>query len=239
MIRGCTDLIYPPSCILCHQRITPDAQPCQICLPCQALFAPNYPPFCRCCSRHLSDPSIPYCRACQHRVFDFDAAWAACDYNTVMRRAIHLFKYGQKTALRHYFTELSRSFLQTCDIDLTGYDMLCPIPLSAVRMRERSFNQSALLAKALSRLLKIPFTDRILVRTRNTKNQARLSPKDRWTNIQRAFKIRNSSHIKGRNILIIDDLFTTGATASEAARVLKKAGAGHVAVLTLAIAEFI
>jgi len=238
IIRGVTDLIYPPSCILCSADLSLDDCPFQICLPCQVLFAPNHPPFCRRCSRHLENPSVPYCRACQRRPFHFDLAWAACEYNGVMKHAIHLFKYGQKTALRRHFAGLIMSFLRAYRIDLSGYDRLCPVPLSPTRMRERTFNQAALLARELAPFLGVPLDEKLLQRRRNTKNQAKLSPKDRWTNIRGAFTIRNSSALNGQNILILDDLLTTGATASEAALALKQAGANRVGVLTLSIAEF-
>ncbi|HBR14915.1 MAG TPA: hypothetical protein DD723_05140 [Candidatus Omnitrophica bacterium] len=126
------------------------------------------------------------------------------------------------------------SFIQEYHFDIEHFDMVVPIPLSATRLRERGYNQAWLLAKGVTSAYPIALDSRLLIRVRHTPNQAQLHEKERWTNIQGAFKIKNSKRVAGKNILIVDDLLTTGATASEAARVLKEAGAKRVGVLTLA-----
>lgn len=153
-----------------------------------------------------------------------------------MRRLIHLFKYGNKTGLRHHFCELILSFLDTYRIELTDIDFIVPVPLYATRFRERGFNQAQILAQMLSLKLSIPLSLKHVKRVHHTENQAKLSQKERWTNIQGAFKIKYSRDLYNKNILIIDDLYTTGATSSEMARLLKDAGGKKIIVLTLAIA---
>ena len=113
--------------------------------------------------------------------------------------------------------------------------MMIPVPLHPTRLRERGYNQSCLLADGISSAFGIPIVLNKLTRIRNTEPQAMLEAKNRFTNIHGAFTIKNSQGITRKNILIIDDLLTTGATASEAARILKTAGAKRVGVLTLAI----
>jgi len=154
-----------------------------------------------------------------------------------MRRLIHLFKYGQKTALQYWGSEIIYSFINANNIDLSEFDLIVPIPLHSTRLRERGYNQAQLLSQSLSIQFAIPQSSNNLSRIRNTKNQARLSAKERWTNIHGAFKIKDSLEYFRRSILLVDDILTTGATASEAARLLKKAGANKVAVLALAITE--
>ena len=119
---------------------------------------------------------------------------------------------------------------------MTAFDYIIPVPLHPTRLRERGFNQSELLGQMLAEKYPLALSTDIVKRTRYTTNQARLTKKERWTNTFRAFKIKQPSHVINKNILIVDDLYTTGATSSEIARILKEAGAGRVSLLALAIA---
>jgi competence protein ComFC len=127
------------------------------------------------------------------------------------------------------------SFIDTYHFDIGQFDAIAPIPLFPSRFRERGYNQSQLLSQEIVQKYRINLSTTNLIRTRNTEHQTLLCEKERWTNIDGAFRIRNPSEFRGKNILIIDDLLTTGATASEAARTLKDAGAKTVGILTLAI----
>jgi len=147
-----------------------------------------------------------------------------------------MFKYNQKVFLRHYFAKLMIAFIKKYYLDIHQFQMIIPIPLAATRLRERGYNQSQLLATILSKHYNITLSFNNLIKIYDTKPQALLSQKERWTNIHKAFKIKNSNKIKNKNILIIDDLLTTGATTSQAAGLLKESGANIVGVLTLAIA---
>lgn len=153
-----------------------------------------------------------------------------------MQRLLHIFKYGHKTSLRHFFADQILSFLRDYQISLEHCDLIVPIPLHPTRMRERGYNQSFLIAEIISDELRIPLECRNLLRVRHTPNQARLSQKERWTNIEAAFKIKRHNNFRHKNILLVDDLYTTGATVSQAAKALKEAGATQVHVLTIAIA---
>lgn len=127
--------------------------------------------------------------------------------------------------------------IDTYHFDIKQFDHIIPIPLHPSRLRERGFNQSQLLAAEISRQYKISLSFKNLIRARATEHQTLLSEKERWTNIYGAFRIKNPAKLAGKNILIIDDLLTTGATASEAALTLKSAGAKTVGILTLAITK--
>lgn len=243
MIKDCfcgiIDLIYPDVCILCKKPTPPSCKQEQLCPSCKNMIRKNIPPFCAKCSRPLSapsDPHNPFCKTCQRRSLYFDQAWGTCIYDDTMRRLIHLFKYGNKTALRHLFLELMLSFLDTCNIKLNDTDFIIPVPLHTTRFRERGFNQAQTLARMLSDKFNIPLSLKYIKRARHTPNQAKLSQKERWTNIQGAFKIKYSRDICSKNILIIDDLYTTGSTASEISRLLRDAGAKKISILSLAIA---
>lgn len=138
--------------------------------------------------------------------------------------------------MRRDFTRWILDFARDYKIDLLTYDFLVPVPLHPARMRERGYNQSQLIAATLAESLPLTVNTQ-LKRSRHTPYQARCSQNQRWTNISGAFRIKHPEQFKKSSILIIDDLMTTGATVSEAARTLKEAGAYRVDALTLAAAE--
>jgi len=238
LFEGFCDLVYPNHCLICKKHMPSGHKTTPLCATCMDTLQQNIPPFCIKCSRHIEDdPEKQLCTECRITEPHFDSAWGTHFYNDTMKKLIHLFKYGNKTNLCHLFLNIESSFLSTYNIDLGKYNSIVAIPLHSTRKRERSYNQAQLLAEVISVKFGIPESRNNLVRTRNTKNQAALSQKERWTNIQGAFKIKYPSQFFERSVLIIDDLMTTGATVSEAARILKKAGAQRTDVLTLAIAK--
>jgi ComF family protein len=147
--------------------------------------------------------------------------------------AIHLLKYRKKTSLSRPLSTLAReTFFQFWDMD--GIDVLVSVPLHVKRLRERGFNQAHLLIRRWAKQEEILFDGLTLFRSRWTEPQTTLSRTERQKNIKGAFSIRHPEKIKGRKILLVDDVYTTGATVNECARVLLKAGAKFVDVLTLA-----
>jgi ComF family protein len=166
---------------------------------------------------------------------DFDRSWGAVLYTEPMRHLLHAFKYQKKTVLRHLFADLMISFIEQHQIPIKNFDCLIPIPIHPVKRREREFNQTELLCRLLEKKFDVPVCTKILTRPKNTAPQAFLEEKERWTNVQGTFRIRNPLEFKNKSVLLIDDLMTTGATACEAAKACKQAGAAKVSVLTLAI----
>ncbi len=232
---GLLDLVYPRLCLLCREHRTDAGTTDPLCPECHLSLPVNRPPFCRKCSRPLTTSDEIFCDHCRQTDLAFDQVWAAAIYDENMRRLIHLFKYGGKTALRHTFAGLILDFTRRYRIPAGQFDGIMPAPLHNARLRERGYNQSCMLGEILAHELGLPLDDANLARTRNTRNQARLSPKERWTNVEGAFKITKPESVRGKRILIIDDLLTTGATLSGIAAVLKRAGAVNVSALTLAV----
>lgn len=235
-MNGFIDLIYPASCILCKMPLTAIEKIARLCFVCQAQLARNRPPFCRKCSRPPENPQHHFCLTCQNLPLNFDHAWGVFLFNEPMQRLLHLYKYGRKTGLRHFFADQMLAFIREYHLNLNENDLIVPIPLHPSRLRNRGFNQSLLLADLLSQELNLPVSAKNLQRVKPTPNQARLSQKERWTNIEDAFKINHSNEFREKRILLIDDLYTTGATVSEAAKTLRAAGAKTVTILTIAIA---
>lgn len=125
-------------------------------------------------------------------------------------------------------------FINRYQLDIHQFDALLCVPLSTTRQRERGFNQAQLLAEIISHHFNIALITKSAKKISATANQAQLSLKNRFTNLNGAFRITSQREIFGKNILIIDDVLTTAATASELAKTLKCAGAKRVGVLTLA-----
>ena len=234
-LTGLYDLVYPPHCPICRKHLTFPVSDEIICPDCRDALIRNTPPFCPKCSRHLGNSALPRCLQCRNEPYQFDFAWAACLYKDPLRDLIIQFKYYQKTRFRKPFTRCVTEFVQTYNLDIQQFDCIIPVPLHPVRFRERGYNQALLLAERIATAHQIPLSAGNLVRKRNTKQQTLLSEKERWTNMRGAFRINQPAGFFRKNILIIDDLLTTGATVSEVAGELKRAGAGTVGVLTLAI----
>jgi len=243
VLTGLRDLIYPPNCLICKEYIHPNTQRLNnrfsdglLCQKCLSVVQLNFPPFCPKCSRHLGKlPTLAKCNECRKSKPNFDFAWGACIFDDYLKKLIHDFKYNQKTLLRHPLGELIIRFVDKYYLDIHQFDLVMPIPLSTTRHRERGYNQAHLLAVAITQEYSLNLSIHNLTRIRHTKNQSLLSRKERWTNITGAFRINNPISINNQSILLIDDLLTTGATASEAALTLKQCGAKTVGVLTLAI----
>ena len=237
--NGLCDLVYPPLCILCKKYLFTADRTIVLCPGCEAQIKQNLPPFCPKCSRHSIEEyaSGRLCRQCRSTQPHFDSAVGVCLYNPAMRKLIHLFKYGNKLALRHPFSKIIRSFTDSYTKDMRQYDVVTAVPLHPARLRERGYNQSDILAQTIAETFQLPFCEGNLLRSKHTQFQARLTQKDRWTNIQGAFKIKNPERFHEKSVLVVDDLLTTGATLSEIARVIKETGAHKVDVLTVAIAD--
>ena len=235
-LYGLSQLIYPPNCLICQRHLSSRNPTEFLCAHCQNLILYNIPPFCPKCSRHLKNHfEAPTCKECRRHQPCFDFAWGCCLYDEPLKHLLHDFKYNQKTWLRYPLTQLMIHFINQYHFDIEQFELLIPIPLSATRLRERGYNQSHLLAKQIAQTFHIDLSTRHLMRTRHTQSQTLLPEKERWTNICDAFRIKNPTELIDKKILLVDDLLTTGATASEAARVLKDAGAKQVGVLTLGI----
>jgi ComF family protein len=160
----------------------------------------------------------------------YTKAWTLYPYLPPLQDAICLLKYRGKVALVPELADLMIERLPP----VGPVDVIMPVPLHPRRLREREFNQSLLLADRLSQRTKIPLSFTNLVRVRPSPPQTSLSRKDRRRNLRGAFAVRDRAAVKGKRVLLIDDVFTTGATVNESAKALRKAGSGDVYALTLA-----
>ena len=229
------DALFPPRCAGC-----PNWSRASFCPDCAPQLRPISAPLCDLCGAPF-DPlafSAPACAACRARAPHFRAARSVWHFDTPLRHAIHRFKYGQKSALASRLApHLSQKMKDDPALRDFAPRFIVPVPLHRARLRQRGFNQSLLLAQELGRLLGVE-TRELLSRTRDTPPQVDLGRDERAKNMRDAFTIEAKSckakaDWQGARILLIDDVFTTGATLGEAAKTLKRAGAGEICALTL------
>jgi ComF family protein len=227
------DLLYPRACSVCRRAADPAGH--SLCWDCRTNLLLIHEPFCiRCGFPAAGSIDHEYvCHQCTERKPAFDAARSVTRYEGTAREMIHAFKYRKAFWLEDNMCEMlaggARIFFHPDEIDL-----VCGVPLYPRRKRERGFNQADLLARGLARQLGLNTSTKLLRRTRETESQTRLTADARLQNVRKAFEVDKKAEINDLNVLVIDDVMTTGATVSECARVLKQAGAASVHVLTLA-----
>ncbi|MBV8570160.1 MAG: ComF family protein [Acidobacteriaceae bacterium] len=169
------------------------------------------------------------CTVCRESMVNFDACYSFGSFDGPLQKLIHLYKYGKIESLARPLSRLLVQALPACET----VDMVVAMPMHWRKQWERGFNQAALLAEPLARRLRVPLAGN-LRRTRYTKSQAGLDESERKANLKDSFLVRRPAMVVGKRLLLIDDVFTTGATLRAASEALKKAGAARVAALTLA-----
>ena len=234
--RRVLDTLYPLHCPACRSGLPEGAVAGDFCRSCTEVMVPVEPPFCQQCAEPFmgeitGDFTCPNC-AGMKLAFDFTVClWLS---RGPVREAVHRLKYEKFRTGRLALARLMLPALE--DSRLAGMPwLLVPVPLHASRERERTYNQSAEIARTVARLAGIEWAP-ALRRTRKTESQAGLNRAARLKNLRGAFAVRSrcARLLQSRSILLVDDVLTTGATAHECAQVLKKAGASRVAVLTAA-----
>ncbi len=231
-MAAAVDTILPPRCVVSGEVVER-----------QGMVSPEawsgldfiVDPFCARCGFPfdfaVDDGSV--CTSCLSHPPAFETARGALKYNEVSRDIILGFKHADKT----YVVKAFVPWLKRAGAEMLGAaDIIIPVPLHHRRIIARRYNQSALIASALSDDTSVPAMLDGLVRTRSTQTQGHLTAKQRFKNVKRAFEVnpKHEKAIKGKAIILIDDVYTTGATVKECTKALIKNGAGAVHVLTLA-----
>jgi len=154
-----------------------------------------------------------------------------------MQKIIHHFKYAGFSDIGKLFGEILSKEILKSDINIQDYDFICPVPLFKSKKRSRGYNQSEILSDTISKELnKIHIPD-LLKRTRDTKSQTGMNMEERKENVKNVFELNKSYNIKRQNIILVDDVITTGSTVSECLKALKKRGADRILVISLAAAK--
>jgi competence protein ComFC len=231
-IRGIASLVYPPSCTICSASVGLWEY---LCPDCEAKLSRIVPPFCAKCSEPF-DGAITTtfsCANCAHRALYFDAAICAYRSRGIARHVILNFKYGKQIHLRHLVGRWLIAAFDDPRLRERRFDAIVPVPLHPARQRERGFNQAALLAERLGPHLGVAVRP-VLQRVRHTTTQTAFDRAERIQNLRNAFRLRKKADVRKLDVLLIDDVLTTGSTLSECARVLKQHGARSVYAATAA-----
>ena len=174
--------------------------------------------------------SVNYCNSCIEKNINFDKARSAFDYEMPISALIKGFKYDGKRYLSEVFAnELKKIYVR----EFMLADVIVYVPMTEERLKERGYNQAELIAEELSELISVPVSHNALKKTRETPRQANLTKQERRNNLRKSFTAYKNE-IEGKNVLLIDDVLTTGATADIISMLLKRKGAKTVTVLTVA-----
>jgi ComF family protein len=236
---GLLEFFLPRMCLFCGDPVGETA-PVAVCPACEAQITWVASPLCTCCGRVFEsrDGADRVCGDCQEEPPPFVRARAAVIYESpsdddLKKRPVFKAITGFKFSRQMAFLPVMQHWLQQplCLELVADADLLAPVPLHPKRIKHRGFNQSLLLAQAFPGA---PVAREAVIRTRHTMPQVRLNPEERHKNVKGAFAVTDPARVKGKHVLLVDDLYTTGATVKECARVLRRAGASRVEVLTVA-----
>lgn len=232
------DIVYPKTCLICKTKLKKDISAIDdvVCVECWAKIKRNLPPFCHRCGRRLKVNNFTkhVCPGCIKKPLHFDRAFSVCKYEGVIKELIHKFKYESKDYVGSILSRLMVEFIREYNLPVNFIDVIIPVPLHRIRLREREFNQAEILSNYIASEFNKDVLNNCLLRHRYTKTQTELEENQRLLNVKDSFSVSRIEVIKGKNVLLVDDVLTSGATSSEAAYTLKNAGANIVFVLTLA-----
>lgn len=234
-VAAAVDLVFPRNCTLCSSALD-EAQAGVICRGCLAGARVIEPPFCgRCGLPFDGAPSaIERCGHCHDRAFAFDRAVAACRAAGPVREAIHRFKYQRQMYFAGHLAEWIVGAAWRW-IDWSEVDLVVPVPLHPRKQRQREFNQAVVLARAVGQATGCAVADGVLRRRRDTATQTHLTAPDRAKNLKGAFGAGARIGLaSGQRVVLVDDVFTTGATLDGCAKVLRDGGAETITALTVA-----
>lgn len=230
--NGLSSILYPPNikCLACGCDLSKqqDVELCDNCI--KEISFIEEKDACKCCGGKLTGGGN-YCLDCMDKRRSFNFARAVCVYDNLAQRLIHSFKFGDKAYLARTIAQMMAdkyfSLGWNCDI-------VVPVPLSKKRLRSRGYNQSALLAENIAKLINKPVDNTILQKVKETHDQVGLNYQERQENLKESIIVADKTKIEGKSVLLIDDVMTTGATANVCSSVLFSAKATQVKVLTFA-----
>ncbi len=226
------DILFPPICLGCDKTFGTKDLEDNLCGDCLGNILIHQTLFCAVCMARLPDNS----KIC-HKDSGFLLGAAANYDDKIIQKLIWLLKYEKNKSAAAPLAKILNMYVGSLAIDFSDF-LVIPMPLHFLRLKKRGFNQSALLGEKLSKTSGLKLISGNLFRVKNTKPQAEVADKkEREANVLGCFSISRAGELDGKNIILIDDVYTTGATASEAVRVLRNAGVKKVLVVVVAKAR--
>ncbi|MHC1762755.1 MAG: ComF family protein [Verrucomicrobiia bacterium] len=230
-------LFYPNTCQICkiERAGIREGYVCSRCRSRPGGVQLIRPPFCKRCGLPFEGEITTEfeCTNCRDLDFAFSKAQAAAAARGLVLEVIHRYKYHRALWFEPFLAGLLIGQALPA-LAASQWDCIVPVPLHPVKKREREFNQAERLARRLGAATGIPVEFSMLKRTTPTRTQTQLSRGERIANVSKAFQIRRGRKLKGERIILVDDVFTTGATTNACAKVLRKNGSGEVCVWTVA-----
>ena len=201
-----------------------------MCANCQDLFEPIVPPQCAKCSVKTKY-NVPRCASCHSKIFFFENNHATFEYEELIRDMLHKVKFQNSIETAHCLGKLWASKLQ---MQAESDAIVVPLPLHRNKLKTRGFNQANILAMHVAKKLALALED-VLERCVDTPPQSGLHPRQRVENVTDAFAIKQGVEVRGKHFIIVDDIYTTGASVNECARILKESGAASIHCATLVV----
>ncbi len=237
--EGFLNLIYPLNCEYCGSAIR-ESKGYSICDNCFKKIKLIYYPYCYFCGKPFSSEvnfeERAICSDCSNKKNYFDFARSVAYYDGVLRKSIHLFKYHKQIKIAKPLTDLMINYLlKDNSIPLEEIDLIVPVPLYKDEYVDRGFNQSGVLAQKIADHFSITFSDSLLIKTRGNLSQVGLTKNERKENVKNVYAINtNETHNNITSLLLVDDIYTTGASIEACCKELKKIKIRNLYVLTLA-----
>lgn len=231
LIQELLNLLYPRRCPICQEILT--ERGALICTSCRKKAVPIGEPKCKKCGKPLRAHTKEYCGDCSDSKHFFTRGWSVFSYSKEIKQSVYQFKFHNK---REYGEFYASEMVRVCGGEILAWnpDIIIPIPMYQKKQRKRGYNQAEILARLTGEKLGILVEKKLLRRVRNTVPQKELSRKEREQNLKCAFEIQQEA-VTSKKILLVDDIYTTGATMDAAAETLLLAGALEVRFLTLCI----
>ena len=198
----------------------------RICPECLMRISVISPPYCMKCSKPLEDDLQELCQDCERKNHVFTRGVGAFSYSKAMKKSMYGFKYNNRREYGKYYADVIWEKYGSTIMSWNA-DALVPVPLHRARLRKRGYNQAQVLAKEIEKLSGVKVVDNVLIRTKNTKPQKELTDKERNNNIESAFQM-STNDLKYNKVILVDDIYTTGATINECAKALLDGGVGKV-----------
>ena len=235
LAEGFFDLIYPSNiyCICCG-NIIDDSRPYSLCDACVRSLKWANGRTCSSCGKVLQDDYLPeHCTSCREGARLFSKGFACVEYGAAERDILHRFKYKDKAYLGRKLAEIMHDRIRPENLEP---DLILPVPMYRRKEKVRGYNQAAVLARGLARLMEKPYCGNLLLRCFDTAAMNRLGAEERSRNVREAFSVSPTKRdlLEGKKVLLVDDIFTTGSTADSCTEALLQAGASEVFVFVFA-----
>jgi len=228
ILDNITDLFFPRRCAICDKVIATDTGICECC---KKKVRSLHGDTCMKCGKKMTANKV-YCFDCMRRSHDFERNFSVFEY-PVIRESLYRFKYRGRAEYAAYYAKEAYKLHAKRIMELHA-DAIVPVPLHKSRFRKRGYNQAYELAMELSMLTGVPVYEGLIKRVKSTKALKTLDVRERQNNLKKAFLIIQND-VKLNTIIVVDDIYTTGATIDAVARTFKDAGVGCVYSLTVAV----